>query len=375
MKYELPRGSFGGDKWVDYFFSWDSPNWQSNTVGSCATGTNTRKERPACPAGTFIELLDRRFNSAENLDETVEPNLKPMEEIELQLGLTREMRRNVVVGARFVYKDLIRAIEDVGILVPGVGEVYYIANPGEGITLTLAGEPGIPDFPKAMRKYHGLELTLQKRFSDNWSVYGSYTLSRLYGNYSGLASSDEDGRTSPNVNRFFDHIENSFDRNGNLVYGRLGTDRPHVFKGQGIYRFNTNTTLALNQYIGSGIPVSEEGYVAASVGFFPYGRGNLGRTPVLTQTDLSVFQSFRLSTFNVEFGVHLLNAFDQSQVTRRYRNRMASSLPYSTARFFSGGWDYEQTLAERPNLLDVKFNQPNQYQAPREVRLVAKFTF
>jgi hypothetical protein len=375
MKYEMPRGSFGGDKWVDYFYTWDSPNWPSNSTAGCKTGTNTIAERPSCPAGAFIEALDRRFNSAEALDETVEPNLKPMQEQEFQIGLTHELSPRVVVGARYVYKDLIRTIEDVGILVPGIGEVYYIANPGEGITLTLAGEPGIKDFPKAKREYQGLELTFNKRFADNWSLYGSYTISRLYGNYSGLASSDENGRTSPNVNRFFDHIENSFDRNGELVYGRLGTDRPHVFKGQGMYRFNTNTTVAVNQYIGSGIPISEEGFVAAAVGFFPYGRGNLGRTPVLSQTDLSVFQDVRLGNFNLQLGMYLLNLFDQDTVTRHYNQRMVGSLPVTTAQFFAGGWDYETILRERPNLNDVKFNQPNQYQAPRELRFVVKFTF
>jgi hypothetical protein len=375
MKYELPRGSFGGDKWVDFFFSWDSPNWEANSTATCKTGTNTISESPACPAGRFIEALDRRFNSAEALDETVDPDLKPMEENEFQLGLTRELTPRITVGARYVFKDLVRTIEDVGIIVPGIGEVYYIANPGEGISLTLAGEPGIPDFPKAIREYQGLELTFNRRFSNNWGFFASYTLSRLYGNYSGLASSDENGRTSPNVNRFFDHIENSFDRNGNVVLGRLGTDRPHQLKSQFLYRFNWDMTIGVNQYLASGIPVSEDSYVAAAVGFFPYGRGNLGRTDTLRQTDLSVYQNLRFSRYNAQLGITLLNLFDQDSVTRRFNGRTVGSVPVSTSRFFAGGWDYETLLAANPNLLDNRFNQPDQFQAPREVRLTLKFTF
>ena len=65
-----------------------------------------------------------------------------------------------MVGARFIYKDLVRTIEDVGILVPGIGEVYYIANPGEGISLEAANDPSLPSFPKAKRDYKGLELHL-----------------------------------------------------------------------------------------------------------------------------------------------------------------------------------------------------------------------
>jgi hypothetical protein len=376
MKYELPRGSFGGDKWVDYFFAWNSPDWTANTASSCKTGTNTISESPSCPAGTFIEALDRRFNSAEALDETVDPDLKPMQMVEYQAGLTRELSPRITVGARYVFKDLVRTIEDVGILVPGIGEVYYIANPGEGISLTLAGEPGIPDFPKAVREYQGLELTFNRRYANNWALFASYTLSRLYGNYSGLASSDENGRTSPNVNRFFDHIENSFDRNGQAVFGRLGTDRPHSFKGQAIYRFPIDLTLGVNQYIASGIPVSEESFVAAAVGFFPYGRMNLGRTPMLTQTDLSLFQNFRMAhNMTIQLGMTVLNLFDQDTVTRRYNARTVGSVPVSTRQFFAGGWDYETVLAANPGLYEPRFNQPDQFQAPREVRFTMKFTF
>ena len=67
MKYEMPRGSFGGDKWVDYFYTWDNPDYRVNGAG-CATGTNTISERPNCAGGTLIEPLDRRFNSAMDLE-------------------------------------------------------------------------------------------------------------------------------------------------------------------------------------------------------------------------------------------------------------------------------------------------------------------
>jgi hypothetical protein len=380
MKYEMPRGSFGGDKWVDYFFTWDNPNFTVNNTAGCTTGTNTLSERPACPAGTFIEALDRRHNSAANGGEGIEPDLKPMENNEYQVGFTRELNWNgVVVGARYIRKNLIRTIEDVGVVqceAEGCGEVFYIANPGEGITLSLANAPGIKPFPKAKRDYDGVEFTIERRFSNNWGASGSYTISRLYGNYSGLASSDEDGRTSPNVNRFFDSIENSFDRNGNLVYGRLGTDRPHQFKGQFMYRFQTYTTLGLNQRIASGLPMSEEGFVGATVPFFPFGRGNLGRTPVLSQTDLALWQDIRLMRTNLQLGVTVLNLFDQDTVTRVYNNRLTGALPVDTQEFFAGGAsNYEALVAANPDLLDVKFNQPNQYQAPREVRFTVKFIF
>jgi hypothetical protein len=372
MKYEMPRGSFGGDKWVDYFYTWDNPDYRLNGAG-CATGSNTVSERPTCGAGRLIEPVDRRFNSAEDIDSAVDPDLKPMQDREYQLGVKHELGSSHVVGARFVVKNLVRTIEDVGIVVPGIGEVYYIANPGEGISLSL-NDPSLPKFPKAQRDYRAMELTYEKRFSNNWGLFGSYTLSRLFGNYSGLASSDENGRTSPNVNRYFDHIEDTFDRNGQRVTGRLGTDRPHQFKAQFIYRFGFDMNVSVNQYVASGIPVTEQAFVGTNIPFFPYGRGNLGRTPVLKQTDVAVYQNFKMNKLDIQVGVTVLNLLDSSTVTRLYNSRTTGSVPVTTAQFFRG-FNYEALLAATPAIGDVKFNQPDQYQAPREVRLSAKISF
>ena len=41
MKNEMPRGSFGGDKWVDYFDIWDSLDWRANwTAGATPSRTS-----------------------------------------------------------------------------------------------------------------------------------------------------------------------------------------------------------------------------------------------------------------------------------------------------------------------------------------------
>jgi hypothetical protein len=380
MKYELPRGSFGGDKWVDYWFTWDNPDVNVNSAASCATGSNTITEQPVCPGGTLIEAFDQRYNAAQDLDTFVDPNLKPMEEHELQIGANREFMfggmGNVVLGARYVRKDLKRTIEDVGVTVEGVGTQYYMANPGEGITLTL-NDPSIPPFPKAVREYNGLELTMERRFTDNWGLFASYTYSKLYGNYSGLASSDENGRTAPNVNRFFDQIVMLYDSNQNLVLDRLGTDRPHQLKTQLMYRLPWNTIVGYNQRVASGIPMSEEFQITGGYPFFPNGRGNLGRTPVFSQSDLSLIQDFRLGGQALQFQVTVLNLFDQDTVTRVDNTRFAgtSTLPLDTNDFFNTNWNYESLLAASPSSIDPKFNLANQFQAPREVRLTVKFTF
>ena len=43
------------------------------------------------------------------------------------------------LGVRYAHKWLDRTIEDQGIQVPGVGEVFYIVNVGEGIGQNISG--------------------------------------------------------------------------------------------------------------------------------------------------------------------------------------------------------------------------------------------
>ncbi|MFZ5788499.1 MAG: TonB-dependent receptor, partial [Acidobacteriota bacterium] len=326
-KYEMPRGSFGGDKWVDYFYTFDNYDYTLNGAG-CTVGSNTTDERPTCGAGSLIEVVDRRHNSADPNESYIDPDLAPMETWEAQLGVDHQFTNDIVIGARYVHKQLVKTIEDIGILVPGIGEVYYIGNPGYGLSTSIAEKP----FPKAEREYDALELTFNKRFNGRWSLNAAYTYSKLWGNYSGLANSDEyntlggGGRLSPNVSRLFDTIQNMFDVNGDLVYGRLATDRPHQFKAQVMYRFPFNLTVGVNQYVGSGTPISEEATVPISTPFLPYGRGSLGRTPTLTQTDLSLFQDFKLLGLDWQFGVTVLNLWDEDTVVQRWPSRVNSDL-------------------------------------------------
>ena len=132
---------------------------------------------------------------------------------------------------------MIHAIEDIGFLDPVTGsEVYTYGNPGFGLTAVdqLGTAPsGDPFVPKAKREYDAIEFRFNGRltngFARNLTYSTSYTYSKLYGNYAGLANSDENGRSDPSVSRAFDLPQGNFDANGRNVYGRLGTDRPHTF--------------------------------------------------------------------------------------------------------------------------------------------------
>ena len=247
FKLELPRGSFGGDKWLEYYYTLDTPNWTTLVDGANCP--------PACPGTLIRGPIDFRHPSFG--DDAIEPDLKPMRQQEASAGIEHQLNNFMAVAVRYVHKQVDRAIEDTGFLLPDGSEGYVIANPGEGITELAYTNPRT-NLPKAVRDYDAIETRFEKRLSNNWYLNVGYTWSRLYGNYSGLTQSDENGRTSPNVGRLFDYPAMMFDQKGQPVFGPLATDRPHQFKTQFIYQFPIGTTFSVNQYMASGLPVSRE---------------------------------------------------------------------------------------------------------------------
>ena len=373
-KLEMPRGSFGADKWVDWFFGLDTFDWPS-IVANCQIQENSIEAGPppGCP-GEFLFAADRRHPSNDPEDSTIDPNLKPMESNEITIGVEHMLSPKIAIGARYVHKELERTIEDVGVLDPAIGEVFFIANPGEGVATDILG-PNFPSQPAAEREYDGLTLTFRKNFSNSWGLNASYTYSRLYGNYSGLASSDEDGRLSPNVNRFFDGLQSSFDANGNAVYGRLASDRPHQFKMQFIYETPWGSIVGLDQRIASGTPVTTEYDVAPGLPFFPYGRGDQGRTPTLTQTDLYLAHEFPVGADKgLEVSLSIFNLFDEDTAIDIYNSGVLSDLPLSEEEFFSG-FNPEQVIDGENVPRDPRFGLAEEFQRARSVRLGIHFRF
>ncbi len=310
--------------------------------------------------------------------------MKPMESTEYQLGVDHQLTSVSQLGARLVYKEIVRTIEDVGLLYPGVGEVYIIANPGEGVT-----EGYDLPYVKPKREYTALEISYDKRFNNNWSLRAYYTLSRLEGNYSGLANSDEvnnvgnplnpagtGGRTDPNVSRLWDVAGSAYDQNGDPVYGRLATDRTHQFGAQFLYTFPFGFNVGVNQYIGSGTPISTMGSIPVNNTFYPYGRGDLGDTPWLTQTDLSISYLFSFGN-NLGLSLHLtvLNLFDQDTAIRQWTQRTLGDIQVEDADFISG-FDYAaEEAALGADELDTRFGMWDTFQFPRELRFTLKFEF
>ncbi|MBM3760138.1 MAG: TonB-dependent receptor [Acidobacteria bacterium] len=379
FKYELPRSSFGGDKWKDYYYTLTTTNIFDIKVTPGSIGN----------AGTFpgrlIEVVDNRIPSNDPTNNLIDPDLKPMQNRAFDFGFEKNFAGNYLFRSRYSRKSLIRTIEDVGILTPQ-GEQYYIANPGFGYTIDPKRFPaGYPAnvTPKAQRDYDALELSVTKRFAGTF-VNASYTLSRLYGNYSGLASSDENGRTSPNVNRYFDEAWMSYDQGGKLVTGRLATDRPHTFKLFTSYNRkwlggNMHFAPVVNWY--SGTPLTTEVQLGG-VPVYPNGRGDLGRTPMFFQGDLLLTHDVKLKSSDTRYfrlELNVTNLFNNAAVTNKsvsITHPNDGDIQFAnTADIFKGYSNYRALMRAQDIRVNPQFGLASAFQGPRTLRMGFHFFF
>jgi hypothetical protein len=315
--------------------------------------------------------------------EPVAPGVKPYRQHEYVAGVDYQVAKDWALEARYDRRRLDHVIEDASLADPTAGEVYSVVNPGQGVDRTIDGYanflqslgsafgPGIlnfnskgnfgtcptcPPLATAIRNYDGLEVRLTKGTSQGWAGMFSYTWSRLWGNYTGLTTTDQSdgnaaGRNSPDTSRAFDEPFYYYGANGKSTDGVLPTDRPNTLKGNVYYSLpwrGMTTTFGLFQFAYQGSPVSSYIDMTATNAGIPfeatylYGRGNwvnattdptsgaitLGtpfarRTPWFTQTDFTVAHSFKVNKTNerevLRFEANVLNLFNQHAVVQYYQ--------------------------------------------------------
>jgi hypothetical protein len=216
---------------------------------------------------------------------------------------------------------------------------------------------------------------LDKRLSDRWMGGFSYTWSRLTGNYSGLASSDEylatgEGRNSPNVERNFDSWYFAYDKNLNPIDGPLATDRPHVFKLYGAYTFPFRLTLGFVVNAMSGTPSTE--YWNVDGNFMPYNRANLGRTPFLAFANLYAEYSLKIGRTSLAVNVNIDNLTNVATVALNAPYRTLYPLTVTEDMILSKNWDLNTTSGYVPS---PAFNKAVLFFPPIAARLGIRYSF
>jgi hypothetical protein len=470
MKLNLAISSFGGAYWNQCFYALDptavvadiNPQFDANQRYCPGSNNSNGAAVPAnwggaTPVGlTFLENQNFRANpttcsTCSVTEEGVAPNLKPYKQHEYTAGVDYQLTPTLAFEARYDRRRLDHVIEDSALFNAQTGgETFVIVNPGQGVnsnfdkfynflygvTNSNCGAACPPTIP-AQRNYDGLEFRLTKSPTHHWAGMFSYTYSRLWGNYTGLTSSDQGdgggGRNAPNNSRAFDEPIFSWNSYGSSSSGLLPTDRPNTFKGYVYYelgwlhKFTTDIGLFQTAYQGS----PETSYVDVGYGFpggFPtevFNRGewanvtqdpNTGlitvgtpyvkRTPWFVQTDFNLTQNFKIGETKVlSFSGILTNLFNQRAVTavgeqidsNTAQNWItpggqsifdgtsfyaASFHPYNVAALLnSAQGNLNCPSSTNPNgvcgpaTVNSAYGQPNRYQLGRTIRIGVKFTF
>jgi len=364
FKYEMST-AFGSIDGVTYAFTLDTFDWPNLLADPACP--------PACPGRRIVGPI----SGANTSTDAIGPALEPMRLQEATLGVEHQLGSNVSVAARYVHKQLDRAVEDIGSRDEDYNEIYTIGNPGFGrATIAYAGVP----LPKAVRDYDALELAVRRLMSGGWSLDASYVWSRLRGNYSGLSQSDEDGRTSPNVGRLYDYPITLFGEDGQPVLGPLPTDRPHQLKAHAVWSARFGLSAGALQTVASGVPITRQVAVLPPSNYpVPYlGRLSDGRTPVLSRTDVYLQQDLRWGKrYKVSLAVSVINLFDQDTVISKFKTEteVAAALRFDEGAYYAGQVDIASLFDQQQAARDPRFLMPDSFQAPRTIRLMLKWSF
>jgi hypothetical protein len=279
--------------------------------------------------------------------DVIDPDAKSTVFSEVVTGVEYEPIAGLNVGARFVYRNLDRLLEDVTMFplvagdlgLPGADSVDYIlTNPGPATP--TAGGLGA-SFEKPVHTYHSIELTADKRFRDSWSLHTSYRYSRLRGTVEGFFR-DDNGQSDPGITSLYDFPTSDpsyraigapqFGYRGDIRYlgalgeGPLPLDRPHQVKIYGSYALPFGVNVGTGIDLSSGKPLTP---LAANpsyrtAGEIPEGPRGSGfetidgfrtRTPFFSEVNLHVDYALRLGgARRLTLIGDLFNLFNQQTV-------------------------------------------------------------
>jgi hypothetical protein len=376
MKLYLAEGSYGGFKWKSDYYTLDNPNFYEIGDEYPAGDTSAGAQADQAAGGTYMGTIDYRVPSFD----TTDPNLKPVSQREISFGAEKKLTEDLSLSVRLVQKHLINTIEDIGVEdVEAGGELYFNANPGSDWIRAKFDEfaPGFWEQPRAKREYYGMNVSLEKRFSHNWQGGVNYTLSRVEGNYSGLSSSDENGRNSPNVERFFDMWFMMYRLDGQLLDGPLPQDRTHYFKAYGSYAFPFGLTVGVVGYGRSGLPVSTQLSVRNSY-IYPNGYGDLGRLPFTVWGDIYVEYALKIAgKYNVSLNLQVNNFTNTKTWQAKSIAPNRTTMDISNDDFLSKTFDWQAALDTPgdPFWKNTVFNQFTSRYGTWTARFGARFSF
>jgi len=273
---------------------------------------------------------------------------------EFSVGAQQQLGPTVGVGARYIHRNWSDLVDD----------VLTVGASGNSLTFQ--------NVENAERKYDGLELTFEKRFSHHWNLLANYTYSKVRGNHFGGSG---DGNITSQLNNYSAQncrttADPTIGTNGTipcasldaLLQGHPTWDLPHIVNVLGAYAFNlgpVNLTAGATGLYQSGVSFSKTrsmtvvGAANATRNYFYEGQGS-DRGPAVYAANLSLEATYRL------FGVDMGLKGECFNVTDRQGQLTISNTAWSNAQTAAG-----QTTRDAFG----KSTARNAFQAPRSFRV------
>jgi hypothetical protein len=250
-------------------------------------------------------------------DAPVNDALTPSKVGEFNVALQQQIGNTVAVGVRGIYRKWTNLIDDARVIDAGGAKITTPQNYTNG---------------ELKRYYKAIELTAEKRFSKNWQILASYTLSRAEGNHELQFSSqlfDYAGDTC-NVPAVRDSAGNvlvpavsgdcadilSHNRRGLLTY-----DATHLVKVFAAYTYPfsiVNLTAAPSFTFSSGLPYQAQQTfnIHGDTDVYYYTQKGSSRLPNWYQLNFALQADFKVFG-PVQVGVkgEVLNLTNQQPVT------------------------------------------------------------
>ncbi|MDR7191645.1 hypothetical protein J2W68_000347 [Luteimonas terrae] len=327
------------------------------------------------PLGDGPYSTNREYGQAPDPNSVAAKGLKSHFQDEVAIGFENTIGDKFTYGARYVYRRLQSAIDDMCDYRPAynwaIANGYSeegadnlgnalancrLFNPGEANTFQLDDGTGTLvevalskeqlGFPELKRNYQGLDLFLERPFDGTWMARVDYTLSKNYGNAEGQLKSDI-GQTDVSQTQDWDHPELMENANGYLP-----NDRRHYIKASGFYQITPEWRVSATASLASGRPKNCMGYYPDTPeneefnALYAYGgpyyfycnnqptpRGSAGRLPWNKNLDVGVAYRPEFAGSRLEFGVDIFNVFNSQTEQNRieYGENGGPGVPYNQA--------------------------------------------
>lgn len=299
----------------------------------------------------------------------IDPDAKLTYQDEYLVSVDRQVARSMTLGVTYLHRQLGRTLEDVQ-LVPYSDILAGEADFGEYIITNPTEEQG---FPKPERRYDAVTFRADKRLSHNWQLLGSYTWSKLEGNYEGYYRRDN-GQSDPFITSLYDfpYLADPNVWRYTSESGVLPNDRTHVFNLFGSHQFDFGMTLGMSLKVQSGVPITKLGHnivYGSDDEILLEPRGASGRGPTTTDLGLHLDYGFDIGQGRkVELIANVFNVLNHQK-----------GIDFIPTYELGGTVDppegLEDIIEACPECVNPDFAKPFEYQPPRQIMVALRTTF